>query len=474
MSPASGNSDKIRIRSLPKAHRLLLCLIALLLVGCRPSSSPVSLDNDLRQLVAQAGLEPLTAVSPPPSPAQIALGQALFFETELSGNRDVSCATCHHPDFGLSDGLPLAVGAGGSGVGPARLVGDGRQFVPRHSLDVANRGLPGWQSMFWDGRLALSDNGFISPAGEHLPPGLDNLLAAQAMLAVTARHEMRGGLYDVAGYLIQPGEFPESYQDGERPLAWSDRDIYGQENELAAIGNAPEEMPLIWGGLMARLLALPVYPPRFAAAYPDTPPEAWNFTHAANALAAFQMAAFTFTDTPWDRYLAGDEAALSPEAKRGALLFYGKAGCAACHSGALFSDQQFHNIGAPQFGPGSSPIAPLDYGRYAVTGHPEDKFAFRTPSLRNVAHTAPYLHNGAYPTLEEVVRHHLEPERYLVGYNGRSLPPTLRPTLQNEVVTQRHILATLSPLLAQAEPLTNQEIRQLVAFLHSLSNEGSD
>jgi cytochrome c peroxidase len=313
----------MRKQALPEVRTLFLWLLALLLVGCRPSPIPASLDNDLRQLVEQVGLEPLTAVSPSTStPAQIALGQALYFETELSGNRDVSCATCHNPDFGLSDGLPLAVGTGGSGVGAARQVGDGRQFVPRNSQDVANRGLPGWQSLFWDGRLALSATGFTSPAGAYLPPDLDNLLAAQAMLAVTARHEMRGGLYNVAGYLIQPGEYPDAYQNGgERPLAWSDRDIDGRENELAAIGNAPEEMPHIWAALQERLLALPAYPPLFAAAYPDTPPEEWTFTHAANALAAFQTAAFTFTDTPWDRYLAGDEAALAPEAKqRGAAL----------------------------------------------------------------------------------------------------------------------------------------------------------
>lgn len=448
--------------------------VGIALPGCNVHEAQRGVVQDeptLRQIAAEAGLAPLTAVLPTNTP-QIALGQALYFETELSGNRDVSCATCHHPDFGLSDGLPLAVGTGGSGIGPARRLGEGRQFVPRNTPDVANRGLPGWESMFWDGRLANGENGFISPAGAYLPPGLDNLLAAQAMLAVTARHEMRGGLYTIAGYLVQPGEAPETYQENEeRPLAWSDQDIHGQANELAAFSNAPEQMPLIWEQLMVRLLDFATYQVLFADAYPDVPPEAMDFTYAANALAAFQMSAFTFTNTPWDRYLAGDDAALSPEAQAGALLFFGKAGCAQCHSGDLFSDQQFHNIGAPQFGPGTSPIAPLDYGRYAVTQNPADLFAFRTPSLRNVAHTAPYLHNGAYTRLEDVVRHHLEPERYLRGYNGRSLPSELQPTLQNEPVTHGQILATLSPLLAEIEPLTNREIRQLVAFLHSLTEE---
>lgn len=440
--------------------------------GLWSSRAPAAaIDGELRQVAAQAGLAPLPR-PPQPNPALVALGEALYFETELSGNRDVSCATCHNPNFGLGDGLPLAVGTGGLGVGPARQVGAGRQFVPRNSPDVANRGLPEWQTMFWDGRIARTESGFISPAGEYLQSGLDSLLAVQAMLAVTARHEMRGGLYDVAGYVIQPGEFPHAYQENEeRPLAWSDRDINGAVNELATLGNAPDQMPLIWQGLMARLLALPAYPPLFAAAYPDVPAEALNFTHAANALAAYQTAAFTISDTPWDRYLAGESEAISLAAKQGALLFYGKAGCAHCHSGNLFTDQQYHNIGTPQFGPGTSPIAPLDYGRFNITNQPADRFAFRTPSLRNVALTGPYLHNGAYDSLEEVIRHHLDPAGSLAAYNGRSLPPTLRATVQNEAVTQQEILRTLSSLLPEKRLINNQEIAQLVAFLLSLTGK---
>lgn len=448
---------------------LLVVLFARWRTAVQPDAS--SIETALRQVIQQEGLTPLTAVTSQ-NPAQVALGQALFFETELSGNRDVSCATCHSPDFGLSDGLPLAIGTGGSGVGPERQLGDGRQFVPRNSPDLTNRGLPGWEILFWDGRVSGdSITGFVSPAGDYLPAGLDSLLAVQSLLAVASRHEMRGGLYNTAGYLIQPGESPADYQDdGERPLAWSDRDVYGQENELAAFGNAPDQMPLIWQQVMTRLLALPAYPPLFAAAYPDTPLADMNFSYAANALAAYQTAAFTLTDTPWDRYLAGDNTALSPAAKQGALLFFGPAGCARCHAGDLFTDQQFYNIGAPQFGPGTSPIAPLDYGRFNVTNLPADRFAFRTPSLRNVTETGPYLHNGAYESLEGVVRHHLDPAANLAKYDGRSLPAELRATLQNEAVTREQILSTLSPLLAASPTLTNQQIGQILAFLDSLTD----
>ncbi len=451
---------------------VLLTAVALLLsfFGQARAAQAQAVDAELRLLVQQLRLTPLT----PPAASElalVALGEALYFETELSGNRDVSCATCHHPNFGLSDGLPLAVGTGGSGEGPARQLGVGRQFVPRNTPDVANRGLPQWQTMFWDGRIAQTPAGFTSPAGEFLPAGLDNALAVQAMLAVTARHEMRGGMYDIAGYLLQPGEDPAIYADAERPLVWSDRDIYGQANELAAFGNAPDQMPLIWQALMARLMALPEYPPLFAAAYPGVPVDEMDFTYAANALAAYQTAVFTFANTPWDRYLAGESDALSLTAKQGALLFYGELGCAQCHAGTLFTDQQFHNIAAPQFGPGTSPIAPLDYGRFNVTNDPADRFAFRTPALRNVAQTAPYLHNGAYNTLEEVIRHHLNPAQALAAYNGRQLPYALRQTLQNEPVTQQQLLSTLSSLLPQGHTLSNRQMQQLVAFLQTLSQE---
>ena len=460
------------------AYTRILLVIVLLIVGAAvfglvltntavfiPASQ---VETELRQVVVQQGVQPVTAVSPPTNPAQIELGQALFFENDLSGNRDINCATCHHPAFGLSDGLPLAIGTGGEGVGPERQLGQGRQFVPRHTPDLSHRGQPAWTVMFWDGRITgTAASGYTSPAGDYLPPGLDNALAVQAMLAVVSRHEMRGGTYDVAGYPIQPGHEPDEQQ--ERPLGWADRDIFGEENELAALGNDAAAMPAIWEHLMVRLLERPIYRERFAAAYPDTAPEQLTFAHAANALAAFQTDAFGYLPTAWDRYLAGDSDAISTEAKQGALLFYGQLGCATCHSGPLLTDLQFHNIGVPQLGPGTDDFAPLDYGRYAITQQATDRYAFRTPSLRNVAHTAPYFHNGAYASLEAVIAHHLDPTGSLRVYNGRYLPPHLQASLQNETITQQNILATLSPYLPTNQSLSQREMAQLVAFLHSLS-----
>ena len=124
------------------------------------------------------------------------------------------------------------------------------------------------------------------------------------------------------------------------------------------------------------------------------------YFHAANAIAAYEIATFTFLDAPWDHYVAGEHTALSDEAKQGALLFYGKANCGKCHSGNLFTDQAHHNICAPQLGPGKGDEAPLDLGRARETGEAADRFAFRTPPLRNVAVTGPWMHDGVYTTAE--------------------------------------------------------------------------
>ena len=145
---------------------------------------------------------------------------------------------------------------------------------------------------------------------------------------------------------------------------------------------------------------------------------------------------------------------------------YLQAGCSSCHSGTLQTDQKYHNIGAPQFGPGKD-ASGLDYGRYLETGEAQDKFAFRTPPLRNVALTGPWLHNGAYDSLEAVVRHHLDPAGGLNGFTGEGLPQVYRETLRNEpdVVTQ--VLETLDPQMSVARDLSEVELQRILAFLHA-------
>lgn len=346
-----------------------------------------NLDDRLRRLLVKNGVEELD--SPKQNPIHVELGQALFFDRILSGNRDTACATCHHPLTATADGLSLGVGTGTETLGSVslfRIRGEGRSFVPRNAPDLFNRGSDKWHTAFWDGRVSVEDGVVRSPAGDQLPSELVTPLQIQAMFPVTSRDEMRGDLEDVE---------------------------YG--NELAAIDDA--DFTGIWDALMVRLLSNETYREMFARAFPEVPEHSLGFQHAAIALAAFEAEAFGMTDSPFDQYLAGDSAAMTKEAKRGAAIFYGSANCSSCHSGSLLTDQQHHNLAVPQLGPGKDPVSGLDFGRFGITGAPSDLFKFRTPALRNVTATGPWMHNGAYSDLEDVIRHHVDPEDSLDDYD---------------------------------------------------------
>jgi cytochrome c peroxidase len=363
----------------------LLVLLTLGVSGCRSES-----DSDpriaLRKMVQDTRLQPLDTGSKH-SAALVKLGQALFFDPELSGNRDISCATCHHPNFSGGDAIPVSIGTGGTGLANQRHIEALRSFIARNATELFNRGAPQWTTMFWDSRVRRDvDFGMITPAGDDLPSGLPNVLVTQAMFPVLAANEMRG-MEDEAG-------------------------IDGTGNELADLEYEQE----IWDALMIRLLAIDEYVALFADAFHNVPKEQLTFAHAAIALAAFESDAFAFTGSPWDRFVAGQDDALTMEQARGGDLFFGKAGCSGCHSGPLLTDQKSHNIAAPQIGPGRDLAAPDDFGRFEVTFDLEDLYAFRTPPLRNVELTGPWFHNGAYTTLEEAVRHHFSPLEYMANY----------------------------------------------------------
>ena len=322
-----------------------------------------------------------------PEPAQAKLGQLLFYDRILSGNRNIACSTCHHPDLGTGDGLSLGIGEGGVGLGPERTAGTGedkiRKRIPRNAPGLWNLGAKDLNVMFHDGRLSIADtfeNGFNSPAEEWLPDGLDNLLAAQAIFPLVAQFEMAGN---------------------------------PKENEVA--GAIHKRIDYAWPIIADRVRHIPAYAEGFAGAYPHiSRAEDITIADIANALSAFMIWEWTSFDSPFDAYLAGDASALDPMEKAGMTLFYGKAGCSDCHSGPLMSDQDFHAIGLPPFGPGRTRrFDPMvrDVGRMGESDALADAYAFRTPMLRNVALTGPYGHNGAYPTLEGIVRHHLDPQR---------------------------------------------------------------
>ena len=314
------------------------------------------------------------------------IGQLLFYDKILSGNRNISCGTCHHHRFGGTDGLSLGIGEGGVGVGPDRHPGSGesriRKRVPRNASALWNLAAKKFTVLFHDGRLAIADdfdNGFNTPAEEWLPHGLETVLGTQAIFPMTAQFEMAGN---------------------------------PKENEVA--GALHDRIDAVWPILAKRVRVIPEYGQMFVETFDDIDTaEEVTIAHIGEALAAFIAIEFRSDDSPFDAFLAGDETALTPTQRRGADLFYGKAGCADCHSGSLLTDQKFHALAIPPFGPGRTrrfdPYT-RDVGRMGETDDLADAYRFRTPSLRNIALTAPYGHNGAYPDLEGIIRHHLDPQ----------------------------------------------------------------
>jgi cytochrome c peroxidase len=424
----------------------LIVVGSIVVAGCGDGPAASSdLDIQLREALATARVTSLQAL-PAMDPAIVRLGQVLMFDKVLSGNRDVSCATCHNPTSSTSDGLSLSIGTGGAGTAGSRVLSAASQFVPRNSPDLFNRGFPDFVGMFWDGRVSQADNGDLhTPAGTQLPAGLSGALAAQAMFPVTTRLEMRGHAGDV--------------------------DRLGSPNELAQI---PDEDPsAIWLALMNRLLAIPEYVSMFRAAYPTVAPAELGFQHAANAIAAFETAAFTAVNTPFDRYLQGDDSALSEAEKQGAVLFFGRAGCGSCHLGPHLTDQRFHSIGVPQVGPGFAPNDPEDRGRERVTGGAADRYRFRTPPLRNVEITGPYMHDGAYTTLEAAVRHYLNTGTALRSYDASQLREDVRGSYVSNPSALDAMAATLDIMVQAPLTLNDAEVGNLVSFLKALTDPAS-
>jgi cytochrome c peroxidase len=284
----------------------------------------------------------------------------------------------------------------------------------------------------------VDDQGELTtPAGEDLPDGVVTVLQAQALFPVTSRDEMRGSLSDAAA-----------------------------GNELAAIDD--DDLPEIWNALMTRLLAYPDYVNLFANAFPETAVGDLGFEHAAIAIAAFEATAFGYDDSPFDNYLRGDNDSLTEAQKRGALLFYGSTGCVRCHSGTLLTDQEHHNLAVPQLGPGKDPATGLDFGRSAISLDDADLFRFRTPPLRNVTATGPYMHNGAFNDLEGAVRHHLQTLQSFQGYDPDS--ELLQAELAELVVDDRATnLFLLQDVDIRSPNLGKKAFADLMSFLEALT-----
>lgn len=326
------------------------------------------------------------------------LGRLLFFDVGLSKNEKVSCATCHDPEKSFTDGRALMRG-----------IGDG----PRNTPTLWNVAHQRW--FFWDGRA--------------------DSLWAQAQQPLLAVHEMGATPRSVAQRIADDARLATAYR--------------------ATFGTLPDAEDI--------------------ANFPDDDPRATTiFVNASKAIAAFESKILT-APSPFDRFVAGlrkrryvDESVFSNEARRGLSLFLGKGQCTLCHNGPLLSDREFHNIGL-----GPHPTQPIDVGRHKgvadvladrmnglgpfsdgtadpvndrvrfVVQKPNNFGEFKTPTLRHVADTAPYMHDGRFATLDDVLDFYSElPDKAVLGHREESLRPL---------------------------HLTIEEKADLIAFLRSLS-----
>ena len=404
------------------------------LSGVTEDPATAALSAEVRVLASGRGIGPLPVTVKPRQPL-VRLGQMLAFDKVLSGNRDISCMSCHVPRFGTGDGKSLSVGTGSSGLGPDRTHPAG-VFIPRNAPPLYN--LDAMRTLFWDGRVELDAHGnFRTPAGAQLTSEMTGVLefgaaSALGLFPVTNRAEMRGEI---------------------------------GSNELAAL--ADDDFTGIWQSLMTRLGQIPEYRAMFEAAYPTTKFGNMTFAHASNAMAAFFIAELNFNNTPWDRFLAGDNQALSEKQLVGAKTFM-TSRCSICHRGVTFSNQNFHNVAVAQIGPGQgNGIGGRDdFGRFNVTGSAGDLYRFRTTPLRNVELTGPFGHDGAFVSLREFIEHYSESDLKLQAFDPTSLESGLRSTLLANVAD---ILATRDPLM-NGIVLTDEMVDQLMDYMSALTD----
>lgn len=383
---------------------------------------------------------------PKPDMARVQLGHLLFYDPILSGNKNISCATCHHPRFGTSDGVSLSLGEGAHGLGPERhstTHNPPEQRLPRNAPGLWNLGADEFTVFFHDGRLETDANqpfGIRTPLGAEMTAGFVSALAAQAMFPVLSPDEMAG-----------------HYSENDVSVAV-------RMGLLSQPGGA-------WDIVAKRVASIPAYASAFAEISPDTP---IHFTDIANVIADFIAFEWRADASPFDRAMSGGPP-LSSTAYDGMRLFYGKAQCGTCHAGWFQTDHSFHAIGLPQIGPGKTArfeTHARDDGRLRVTGDDADAYAFRTPSLRNVTLTAPYGHNGAYAELEDVVRHHLDPVDALNSYDpaGAILPELAGADDLRIMSDAKEVDAIQSANSLGTVFLTEVEIDALLAFLESLED----
>jgi cytochrome c peroxidase len=224
--------------------------------------------------------------------------------------------------------------------------------------------------------------------------------------------------------------------------------------------------------VIRRLNAAPNYRQLFAKVSPAVKAgEPITYDDFARAIAEFEFTQ-VYANAPIDRYARGERTAMTASQKRGAVLFFGKAGCVSCHavsgkSNEMFSDFTQHVAGIPQIAPSfgnvvfDGPGANEDFGLEQVTGNSADRYMFRSSPLRNAALQPAFMHNGAFVKLEDAIRYHLDAIGGSATYTNAQLPPDLR----GPIGPLQPVLDRLDPTLRHPVVLTDDEFSSLVEFV---------
>ena len=369
-------------------------LFFILIIGgftgsCRYDSNPKKSVKPPPDDISVLGALPLKVPVPANNPMtkeKIELGRFLFFDPILSGNKDVACATCHHPEYGFAESLEVSIGVNGKGLGLSRVFNQPNDipFVKRNSQTVINSAFNGLTNegtmdasqapMFWDLRVKSLENQSLEP--------------------IKAMEEMRGHTYEIDAAL-------ES--------------------------------------VVARLRQIEEYRRLFKRAFGEENPVTKE--NLGKAIASYERTIIG-NNSRFDKYMRGDYTALSRNELDGMNLFL-KDGCTKCHNGPMFSDFKTHVMGVPE----QEKLKVPDDGF-------EKKYAFRTPSLRNLRFTYPYMHNGKLKTLENVL------EFYEDLSGGKIANPHVNP-------------GQLDPLVDKLK-VDFKDIPLIIEFLTSLNDDHFD
>lgn len=313
--------------------KYILVIITLVLFSCKQKKIKHLTNNNQDVYIPLPKVK--HPINNPSSLQKIELGKLLFYDPILSGNKEVACASCHHPKFGYAENIDLSIGVNGVGLGNNRHFkkGNTTPFVKRNAHTILNTAYNGIDSkgkyqpekapMFWDNRA--------------------HSLEQQSLKPIASLEEMRGTNIQEASILDT---------------------------------------------VVNRLKNITAYQKLFANVFKESQPI--NSINIGKAIACFERS-LTTSNSRFDRYLKGDLNAISESEKEGFRLFK-KAKCTLCHSGPMFSDYKIHTLGMkdnPKLG-------------YSDDGF-KHGYGFRTPTLRNLRYTAPYMHNGKLNTLLEVL-----------------------------------------------------------------------